>query len=172
MVRAVVIVALFALAGCGASARTPKPTTGSAPGLRDSQDRRPTSAPPRSPASSAPPPAWVQYSGGSRWLAFDSYCWSAHRHGACADMIGPQMRRDIPTVFLRPGELVRFHLAFIAKSIDLRLGTAALSVLHRRSTAVVAWRAPKRRGRRLVLLDIQAPAAGGSAGYLVRVQAN
>ena len=168
MVRTIVIVALFALAGCGASAHTPRPTPGPAPNPRGSQDRRPTSAPPHSPASPAPPPAWVHYSGGSRWLAFDSYCWSAHRHGSCADMVGPQMRRDIPTLLVRPGEVVRFHLAFTGKSIDVRLGAAAPSVLHRRNTAVVAWRAPKRRGRRLVMLDVQA--AGGSAGYLARVQ--
>ncbi len=170
MSRYAVIVSLFVLAGCSAGAHPPNAGPGGVPDPRGHQDLRPTSAPPRGPASTAPPPAWVHYSGGSRWLAFGSYCWSAGRHGVCADMIGPGMRKDIPTLFLEPGEMVRFHLAFTAGSIDIRPGNGGKSVLHGRNRAVVAWRAPELSGRQLVTLDVNARAAGGSASFLARVQ--
>lgn len=86
-------------------------------------------------------------------------------------MAGTELRHDVPTVLVRPGERVRFHLAFIADSVDVYLGRSTNGVLHRRKTNIVAWRAPSGRGDRLVMLEVSAPAAGGSASYLVRLRA-
>jgi hypothetical protein len=84
-------------------------------------------------------------------------------------MTAPEMRRDIPTLVVRSRELVRFHLAFTAESVDVYVGHRSHSVLRRRDTRSVAWRAPGGRGDRLVMLDARAPASGGSASYLARV---
>jgi hypothetical protein len=107
---------------------------------------------------------------GSRWLAFGSYCWSARRHGLCADMVGADQRRDVPTLVVRSGETMRFHLAFIAQSVDVYVGQGGHRVLHRSDTRALAWRAPSGRGVRVMMLDVRAPAAGGSASYLARVR--
>lgn len=171
MVRIAVVLMLLVLAGCGGVAREPELTAGSAREPSSSRDPRPVTAPPRSPDPSAPPPAWVHTERGSRWLAFDSYCWSARGHSACVDMIAPNQRRDVPILVVRSGETVRFHLAFSAKSVDVYVGAyGSHSILHRRHTRAVTWRAPSGRGGRLVMLAVLAPAAGGSAGYLARIR--
>ncbi|MCW3063917.1 MAG: hypothetical protein JWN32_1089 [Solirubrobacterales bacterium] len=85
-------------------------------------------------------------------------------------MVGPELRHDVPMLSVRPGELVRFHLAFTARSVDVYVGRLTKSVLRRRGTRVVAWRAPSGRGDRLVMLDVRAPGAGGSASYLARLR--
>jgi hypothetical protein len=106
---------------------------------------------------------------GSQWLAFGSYCWSSKQgHGACVDMIGPEQRQDIPKLSVTADELLRIHLAFTAKSVDLSVGHSGRISLHRRNTGTLAWRAPNRRGRLLVMVDVQAP--GGQASYLAWIQ--
>jgi hypothetical protein len=167
MILIAVIAALVLLGGCGAAA--PRQANVTPASVRDpgvSRDHRPLARPPRRPSTPAPPPAWVHTPQGSRWLAYGSYCWSAHGHGACADMVGPELRHDVPTLVVRSGDPVRFHLAFTAPSADVYLGHGAKSVLRRRATRLVAWRAPSGRGDRVVMLEVGAPAAGGSASYL------
>jgi hypothetical protein len=170
MLRLAAIAALVLLGGCGAaSPRQATLTTPSARAAGGHHDERPVAAPPREPASTAPPPAWVATQDGSRWLAFGSYCWSAHGRGACADMVGPELRHDVPTLIVRPGDPVRFHLAFTARSIDVYVGHGSRSVAGRRHARVLAWRAPRTRGSLVVMLDVRASAAGGSASYFARV---
>jgi hypothetical protein len=85
-------------------------------------------------------------------------------------MVGADQRRDVPTLVVRSGETMRFHLAFIAQSVDVYVGQGGHSVLHRSDTRALAWGAPSGRGVRVVMLDVRAPAAGGSASYLARVR--
>jgi hypothetical protein len=65
---------------------------------------------------------------------------------------------------------MRFHLAFIAQSVDVYVGQGSHLVLHRSGTGALAWGATSGRGVRVVMLDVHAPAAGGSASYLARVR--
>jgi hypothetical protein len=171
MIRTGVISALLLLAGCGAIVSQRTPTAGSARQPSSRQDPRPVAAPPRRPDPSAPPPAWVHTSSRSRWLAFGSYCWSATRgRAACVDMIAPDQRGDVPILVVRPGEVLRFDLAFTAKSLDIYVGLGTHSTLHRRDARAVAWRAPSGRGDQLATLDVEAQAARGSASYLARIR--
>jgi hypothetical protein len=82
-------------------------------------------------------------------------------------MVSPELRHDVPTLVLRSGELLRFHLALTARSVDVYLGRRAQRVLRRSDTRLVAWRAPSGRRDGLVMLDVRATGAGGSASYLV-----
>ncbi|MHB8690089.1 MAG: hypothetical protein ACYDHH_02485 [Solirubrobacteraceae bacterium] len=170
MARTVTILILLILAGCGGTAAQQPQLTPSAAHVHiGGRDRLPVASPPRTPGPSAPPPAWVHVIDGSRWLAFASYCWSTNQgHGACVDMVGPEQRRDIPKLAVKPGELLRFHLAFTAKSVDLYLGQSGYSSVHRSHTSTLEWRAASRRGRLLVMLDVRA--SGGQASYLVWIQ--
>jgi hypothetical protein len=85
-------------------------------------------------------------------------------------MIGPDQRHDLPLLVVKSGENVRFHLAFTADSVDVYIGHGSHSVLRRRNTRAVAWPAPSSPGDRLVMLDVHATAAGGSASYLARIR--
>ena len=88
--------------------------------------------PPRPPPTPAgPPPAWVGTAAGDRWLAYSSFCWSrAGGRGAgtglCVDYAAPPRRRDLPTIRLRTGELVRFHLGFRPRSVSLNIGRRSI----------------------------------------------
>lgn len=170
MARTAAILTLLLFAGCGeTAARQPQVAPAAAHVQTKSQDRLPGDSPPRTSGPSAPPPAWVHTMHGSQWLAFGSYCWSSKQgHGACVDMIGPEQRQDIPKLSVTADELLRIHLAFTAKSVDLSVGHSGRISLHRRNTGTLAWRAPNRRGRLLVMVDVQAP--GGQASYLAWIQ--
>jgi hypothetical protein len=70
----------------------------------------PSSPPPTlTDVSSAPPPAWVETEGGKYWLGFSTYCWES----TCADYVAPECSsKHVPTIAVRRGETVRFHLGF------------------------------------------------------------
>jgi hypothetical protein len=95
------------------------------------------------PDSVGPPPAWIGTAAGDRWLAFSSYCWSrrpgagAPATGRCVDLIAPQHRRDLPTIRLRAGELVRFHLGFRPRSVSLNIGRRSFPLSN---VAAPSWR--------------------------------
>ncbi len=83
----------------------------------------PAAAPPRDPPPTLeklkePPPAWVETSRGSRWLGYSSFCWGT----TCADFVPPRCgdERHTPTLRLRRGEGVRFHLGFSPSDVGLR----------------------------------------------------
>lgn len=109
-----------------------------------------------------PPPAWLETSLRSTWLAFGSYCWAT----VCADMIPPSMRKDIPTVSVKRGAAVRVHLAFVPlKANIVLLRGKSTRTLRLQPKRAFVWR-PQVGG--LALVDVHA--GRGSAGYLVRVR--
>jgi hypothetical protein len=68
-------------------------------------------------ALAAPPPAWVETPHGSVRLGYSSFC-SA---GACVTVAeAVDSCRGAPPVVVRPGERVRFRLAFAAHAAELR----------------------------------------------------
>src|SRR6266849_6917428 len=74
------------------------------------------------PPKGAPPPAWIETSAKSAWLAYGSYCWKT----ACVDMIPPQSRPDLPAFGVKRGGTVRVHLGFTAKSVSVSLDNRAI----------------------------------------------
>ena len=60
-----------------------------------------------------PPPAWVETARGSRWLGYSSFCWAS----GCADYTRPRCGDGhTPTLRLRSGERVIFHLGFAPRA--------------------------------------------------------
>jgi hypothetical protein len=120
----------------------------------------PAAARPSAPAptrgSLSPPAAWVGTAGGDRWLAFSTSCWSA----GCIDYIDPEMRRDLPRIALRRGEVVVFHLGFRPRSLSLRVG--------RRPHSLPASASPSWRVRGGGVAVLQAFARRGDAAYVAR----
>jgi hypothetical protein len=109
-----------------------------------------------------PPPAWIETSSRSAWLAYGSYCWTT----LCVDMIPPAMRKDIPTVSVRRDALVRVHLAFRpSKAQVLVIHGDRTNTYKLRAARVLTWR-PRRAG--VVLID--ARGREGSAAYLLRLR--
>ncbi|MDX6647779.1 MAG: hypothetical protein QOK40_3506 [Miltoncostaeaceae bacterium] len=119
------------------------------------------------PTSAGPPPAWVQTRAGDRWLAFSSYCWtrrgaSGAGTGLCVDFMAPQHRRDLPTIRLRAGELVRFHLGFKPHSVSLNIGRRSVPLSN---VAAPSWRVIGAGGAALLF----ATSARGDASYAARL---
>lgn len=110
---------------------------------------------------SAPPPAWLESGTHSLWLAYDSYCWGT----MCVDFIPAPLRKDVPVVRVRPGSLLRIHLAFAPRTLVLTYGTRLGRRVQLHATRVGTWRA-ERGG----LVFITAQGAKGEANYLVKIQ--
>jgi hypothetical protein len=103
---ALTVLALF-VAATAASARPQASVLGEPPGQ----------PPPAIGNLAAPPPAWVETARGSRWLGYSSFCWGT----TCADFSAPRCG-DVghtPTLRLRRGETVRFHLGFLPVELGL-----------------------------------------------------
>jgi hypothetical protein len=108
--------------------------------------------------SLSPPRAWVGTSAGDRWLAFSTSCWSA----GCIDYVNPEMRRDLPRIAVRRGEVIRFHLGFAPRSLSLRAGGRAYPL---RAARTAAWRVKGRGG----VIVLQAFGPRGDASYVARL---
>jgi hypothetical protein len=140
------------LAGCGGSGSL-SPRGGGA-------------QPPRQPAPQVgrlkpPPPAWVETSRGSRWLGYSSFCWGT----TCADFIAPRCgdARHTPTLRLRRGELIRFHLAFR----PTELGLTFFGPKHRlQQDRLPLSRTPRWHVARAGTFSLFARAKGGDASYV------
>jgi hypothetical protein len=146
------------LAGCGGSASLP-PANGGA-------------QPPRQPAPQAgrlkpPPPAWVESSRGSRWLGYSSFCWGT----TCADFIAPRCgdERHTPTLRLRSGERIRFHLAFTPTELGLTFFGPNHQVRQHR---LPLSRTPSWHIARAGTFSLFARAKGGDASYVACVRLN
>ncbi len=74
-------------------------------GPKPSRPLAPTESLP-SEASEGVPPAWIETSRQSTWLAYWNYCWAAR----CVDWDSPQRRDDVPFIATAIGETVTFHL--------------------------------------------------------------
>jgi hypothetical protein len=72
------------------------------------------------------------------------------------------MRRDLPRIAVRPGEVITFHLGFVPRSLSLRVGARTYTL---RSARTAAWRV---RGRGGVVV-LQAFAPRGDASYVARL---
>lgn len=124
---ATLLTLLAVVAGCGAEdAREPAdsstPAAGpdspvSSDGGADGAARRPTSPPPSTGLYDGPPPAWVETSAGSVWLAFASYCWET----VCADAMPPRCgTAHAAEIEVAPREGLVFHLGFEPTAVTLR----------------------------------------------------
>jgi hypothetical protein len=122
---------------------------------------RPKTEPPRL-HQKGPPPAWIETHSRSAWLAYGSYCWRT----LCVDMIPPAMRKDVPTVSVKRGRLVRIHLAFTPRAAGVLVMRGDRSSSFRlQAERVLTWR-PNRAG--VALVDVRAQP--GSASYLFRLR--
>jgi len=108
----------------------------------------------------APPPAWIEYGGRSRWLAYGSYCWRT----ACVDMLPPQSQPDLPRFKVTPGQTLRVHLAFKPTMASVQVLRAGRGVkLPSTGRRMLSFRA--RRG----ILIVGASGPRGSANYIARL---
>jgi hypothetical protein len=124
---------------------------------------RPGAPAPRSGPTS-PPPAWMESSGGERWLLFSSYCWTkkgARPVASCADFIPPTMRPDLPRIVLRAGERVRLHLGFRPTTLSVTVGKRTYRLP---ASATAVWHARVPAG----VATLSARGRGGSASYVAR----
>lgn len=129
-------------------------------------DARDAAVRPASPAPTldidGPPPAWIETERGDLWLAYATYCWGT----ACADYIAPVCgnERHAPTIVVRRGEIVRFHLEFEPEGrVALRFfeGGKDVGEIHLASDRTATWKV-KRGGP--FWIDA-AKAETGSASY-------
>jgi hypothetical protein len=157
------VVAALTLAGCGAE-RPAAPAKDAGPRLPPRSG--PAERPPR--LENGPPPAWIETERGAYWLSFSSYCWEAQRTALCADFIAPADRHDLPSMRVRRGEVVRFHLAFRPAEVSLQFfskggSPAGFSLEPRR---VMSWTVE--RGGPMSLLA-RAPKAGDASYVAILV---
>lgn len=123
-------------------------------------------APPVGPPPSAgnlktPPPAWVETERGSRWLGFSTFCWVS----GCADYIRPRCGDEhTPTLRLRRGERVRFHVGFAPKEVSLTAGNQR--VYNFKPERIVAWRSTSTGAFSLFIRAKR----GGDASYVACVR--
>jgi hypothetical protein len=106
-----------------------------------------------------PPPAWFALGSRSDWLAYSSFCWTT----TCVDFLPPARRPDLPTIRARVGQRLGIHLAFVPRSILVRvLGSS-------RSYALIAARDTSWRVRGSGVILVEARGAKGSASYAARI---
>jgi hypothetical protein len=109
---------------------------------------------------SGPPPAYVETPSGAEWMAYGSYCWG----GTCADVVPPEMREDIPTLAVREGDRITFHLDFDPSELTLSFEDGeAIPVPTERE---VSW--PVTRGGVLNLFAREGN-PGGDVAYVLRL---
>jgi hypothetical protein len=131
----IVATVLLLSAACTKKGTTEPPET-SAPTTTQSPSG---GAAPKEPAptvprvQSAPPPAWIETSAGSRWLAFFSYCWG----GTCIDSRPVEQRTDVPTIEVVSNTEVRFHLDFAPSELALKLDSTEIALPKQK---VASWR--------------------------------
>jgi hypothetical protein len=143
----------FLLAGCGASSR-----------LLRTDAMPPSQAPPATGKLNSPPPAWVETSRGSHWLGYSSFCWGT----SCVDFIAPRCgEQHTPTLRLRHGETVRFHLGFHPTELGLAfVGGNGGGVQHRPELS----RSPTWQVERAGAFSLFARAQGGDASYVACIR--
>jgi hypothetical protein len=98
---------------------------------------QPTTPAPRPPQADAPPPAWIESHSRSTWLAYGSYCWKT----SCVDMIAPTARSDLPSLRVERRTVVRVHLGFTAKSINVTRNGRKVRVNVDSTGRIVFWHA-------------------------------
>lgn len=126
---------------------------------------RPATPTPKAPSSVAPPPAWIETSATSAWLAYGSYCWTGGRKATCADMIPPQSRPDLPVFSAKRGRVLRVHFSFKASSASVSLDGHAARAKLSSTRRVVSWSA-SRDG----ILTVFVRVPGGDASYHARLR--
>ncbi len=137
----------------GGGGRTASPSVVAAPSGR----------PPGGNQVEHPPPAWVESSEGSFWLAYDSSCWET----ACVDYVDPGERDDVPTIKAHRGDLVTFHLRIQPKKLVL-YGEREGSRVRLEPKSDAAWRVTQGGFLRL---DAEVPGRGGAA-YIFNIVLN
>jgi hypothetical protein len=132
----------------------------SAGALAASWPGRPTTPPPKL-KQPGPPPAWIETSTRSRWLAYSTYCWKT----TCADFLPPGGRTDLPTVRVAAGKSIRLHFAFLPGDARITLITAhAGKRFALKASRIVVWKPP---ASGVAVVEVRA--AGGSASYVARL---
>ena len=121
---------------------------------------RPSSPPPKTGTTGAPPPAWIETKTKSAWLLYGSYCWKT----SCVDMIPPETRPGLPVFTVPRGALVRIHLGFVAKSASISVDKKTMRAKLEPAKRVISWHAG--RGG---ILTVFARAAG-DVSYVARLR--
>ncbi len=123
----------------------------------------PPTPPPRvEGAPVAPPPAWAEVSRTSLWLAYGSYCWSEAGKAACADMIPPAQRPDLPVIRARRGQAIVVRLRFRASRIVVTVGGRRVV---RTTGSTVSWQTA-----RTGIVSVEAKVRGDGASYVARLR--
>jgi hypothetical protein len=120
----------------------------------------PTATPPK-PGHGGPPPAWIESTTESRWLAYGSYCWTTH----CADYEPPALRSDIPVVRAARATILRLHFAFAPRTIYVGYIREGAPPQPLPPARIVTWR-PSSSGR----FEVQIRATNGSSSYIGAVR--
>ena len=116
---------------------------------------------PRPATSSGPPPAWIESSSRSTWLAYSGYCWKT----ACADYLPPASRPDLPTISIVRGTAVRLHFGFRPSKVTITALGARTSTRNFVPAQIVTW-SPRTAG--IFTLSLRSPS--GTVGYAGRVR--
>jgi hypothetical protein len=107
-----------------------------------------------------PPPAWFALGARSGWLAYSSFCWTT----TCVDFLPPARRTDLPQIRANVGQRLGIHLAFVPRSILVRV------LVTKRSYPLVATRDTSWRVRGSGVIVVEARGAKGSASYAARIR--
>lgn len=154
------VLVVLAVTGCGQEDGSGPPAEPAA-GPGTTAATAPLDEPPK--IEEGPPPAWIETEGGSYWLAHASYCWRAQ----CADYVGIADRDDVPTVRVRKGEVVRFHLGFDPRELSVSLEGSNVSKTLAPGR-VAEWTVPGSGG--VWLFAQAAPGQGGAdASYVLKL---
>ena len=117
----------------------------------------PPSPPPIVSGTKPPPAAWIETTQGSLWLGYSSFCWRA----SCADFILPSCvdRSHTPTILVRRGERVRFHLGLAPRKVEVMY-------VGKSSTRLATSRLPSRRVTGSGVFRLSVRGRYGDASYV------
>ena len=116
---------------------------------------------PRPATASGPPPAWIESSRQTTWLAYSGYCWKT----VCADYLPPASRPDLPTFAIVRGAAIRLHFGFQPSKVTITALGARTSTRSFAPAQVIIWR-PRTDG----IFNVSLRSSSGTVGYAERLR--
>jgi hypothetical protein len=122
---------------------------------------RPNASPPQPAARGGPPPAWIESTSESTWLAYGSYCWRSR----CINYVAPALRAGLPALRVARGTAVRVHIGFVPRSTVVAYIQEGVAPRPLAAARVIRWR-PSTDGR----FEVEVRGPSGSASYVGSVR--